>query len=75
MKAFVLLQLKECDETKVLDDLNSLTEVTEAHILFGEWDIIIKVQIQNPEDLGKFMIESIRTMDEIKLSSSLIVAK
>ena len=75
MLAFILLQLKECDETKVLDDLKGLKGVRESYILFGEWDIIMKVEIENAEELGKFMIDSIRSMEEIKLSSSMIVAK
>ncbi len=75
MIAFVLMQLKECDETKVMDDLKSLPEVKEAFVLFGEWDLILKVEIENAEALGKFMIESIRSMDDVKLTSTMIVAK
>lgn len=74
MIAFVLVQLKECDETKVLDKLKELKSVKEAFILFGEWDLIIKVELASPEEFGRFMIEDVRTIEEIKLTSSMIVA-
>jgi len=49
--------------------------VEEAHVLFGEWDIIAKVNVNGTEDLATFMIEKVRTLPEVKLSSTMIVAK
>ncbi|MBW2979758.1 Lrp/AsnC ligand binding domain-containing protein [Candidatus Woesearchaeota archaeon] len=75
MLAYVLIALKTCDENKVLDSLKQLSEVEEAHVLFGEWDIIAKVNVNGTEDLAAFMIEKVRTLPEVKLSSTMIVAK
>jgi len=75
MLAYVLIALKTCDENKVLDSLKQLPEVEEAHVLFGEWDIIAKVNVNGTEDLAAFMIEKVRTLPEVKLSSTMIVAK
>ncbi len=75
MLAYVLIALKTCDESKVLDSLKQLPEVEEAHVLFGEWDIIAKVNVNGTEDLAAFMIEKVRTLPEVKLSSTMIVAK
>lgn len=73
--AFALLSLKECNEKDVLDKITDLHEVEDAYILFGEWDIIAKINVENSEELGTFMMDKIRSMPEIKLSSTLIVAK
>ncbi|RLE44173.1 Lrp/AsnC family transcriptional regulator [Candidatus Woesearchaeota archaeon] len=75
MLAYVLIALKTCDENKVLNNLKQLPEVEEAHVLFGEWDIIAKVKVNGTEDLATFMIEKVRTLPEVKLSSTMIVAK
>lgn len=75
MMAFALLSLKECNEKDVLDKITDLHEVEDAYILFGEWDIIAKINVENSEELGTFMMDKIRSMPEIKLSSTLIVAK
>ncbi len=75
MKAFALISLKECNEKEILDRLIDIPEIEEANILFGEWDILAKINIENSEALGTFMMEKIRTIPEVKLSSTLIVAK
>ena len=75
MKAYALISLRECNEREILDRLIDLPEIEEANILFGEWDIIAKINIENSEALGTFMMEKIRIIPEIKLSSTLIVAK
>jgi DNA-binding Lrp family transcriptional regulator len=75
MMAYVLISLAECDEQRVLDELLSLKEIQEAHVLFGEWDILAKLEANNPEAAGTFVMEKIRSLPEVKLSSTLIVAK
>ncbi len=75
MIAFLTLQLKEPDEESVLEQLKSMKEVKDAYIVFGEWDIIVKVAVENPEALSTFMIDNIRTIPSVKLSNTLIVAK
>ncbi len=75
MKAFALISLKECNEKELIDKLKNIPEVEEAYILFGEWDVLLKINIENSEALGTFMIEKIRTLPEVKFTSTLIIAK
>lgn len=75
MIAFVLIGLQECDEREILDKLLSYKEIIEAHILFGEWDIIAKIEADDPEKAGSFVLETIRTIPEVNITSTLIVAK
>lgn len=75
MIAFALISLRECNEKEVLDKIADLSEVEDAFILFGEWDLIAKVNVENAEELGTFMMDKIRSIPEVKLSSTLIVAK
>lgn len=44
-KAFVLLKVKPGHEKKVMDDLLKLHEVKEVHIVPGEWDLLVMVEI------------------------------
>ena len=75
MYAYVLIALKECDEKKVLEELRKLKNVKEAHILFGEWDIVAKIDCKTPEECGDFVMKHIRSIGQVKLSSTMIVAK
>ena len=74
MKAFVLISLNQCDERKVLEELKELEEIKTAYILFGEWDILVRVELTDAEQLGSFVMEKIRSREDVKLTSSLIVA-
>ena len=74
MKSFVLVSLLSCDEKKVLEELKWLEEVKNAYVLFGEWDILIELDIGEPERLGAFVMDKIRSREDVKLTSSLIVA-
>ena len=74
MKAFILVSLLERTERNVLSELKSYPEVKNAYILFGEWDIIAEIEVSNPEELGTFVINSIRSRNDVRLTSSLIVA-
>ena len=75
MYAYVLIALADCDEQEVLDELQNFKEVEEAHILFGEWDLIVKLKAESPEAAGTFVMEHIRKLEEVKLTSTLIVAR
>ncbi|MBW2963360.1 Lrp/AsnC ligand binding domain-containing protein [Candidatus Woesearchaeota archaeon] len=74
MKAFVLISLKECDEKNFLEELKKHSEVKHAYVLFGEWDIIAELEMENAEDLGTFIMDNIRSKECVKLTSSLVVA-
>ncbi len=74
MKAFVLISLLERTERNVLSELKSYPEVKNAYILFGEWDIVAEIEVSNPEELGTFVINNIRSRNDVRLTSSLIVA-
>lgn len=75
MLAFVLVALKECDVNNVLDELKGIPQIKEVHVLFGEWDLLAKVHVQNTDELGTFMMEHVRKIPEVRLTSTLIVAK
>ncbi len=74
MLAFVLVGLKHTDEREALEDLKALPEVKEAFVLFGEWDLLLKIETKSPEDLGTFVMDKIRSRSDVKLTSSMIVA-
>ena len=51
-------------ESEVFNKLSKLLEVTELHPLFGEYDIIAKVESVGYEHIGE-IVNKIRTIDGI----------
>ncbi len=74
MKAFVLVSLKEGSEKDLIEELSRHPKVKNSYILFGEWDIIAELDFTTPEELGTFVMERIRSREDVRLTSSLIVA-
>ena len=75
MLGYVQIGLRECDEDDILQKLLLLKEVKEAHVLFGEWDALIKVEVPDAEALGDFILEKLRAIPEVNRTSTMIVAR
>lgn len=75
MLAYVQISLDESKEEEIFDQLSDMHEVKEVHILFGEWDMMIKIELDTAEGLGSFVMTNIRNIPGIRLTSTMIVAK
>ncbi len=75
MLAYVLMSLNGGDELQVLDKLRAIQGVIDAHVLFGEWDLIAKIDMESSENFSSLVMDQIRKWPEVKQTSSMIVAK
>ena len=74
MLGYVLVSLVDsADERASLDELSELDQVQDAHMVFGEWDIVLKAKASTPEQLAAFVLDSVRSRPEVKMTSTLIV--
>jgi len=75
MLAYIMITLNTNKEQEIYAKLKELKNVKEIHILFGEWDIISLVEVESAEHLATFVIDKVRVMPEVELTSTMIVAK
>ncbi len=75
MIAYVQISLENASEADIKDKLIHYPEIKDVHILFGEWDLMAKLEIESPGQLAAFVMENIRSIEGVKLTSTLIVAK
>ena len=61
MLAYLLVRVLE-DEQGVMETLKEMEEVNEVHVLFGEWDLLVKLELPNPEMVGTFVMEKIKSL-------------
>jgi DNA-binding Lrp family transcriptional regulator len=52
-------------EYEVFNKLSKLHEVIELHPLFGEYDLIAKIEAKDYESIGQIIIHKIKTIDGI----------
>ena len=72
---FALLSISPLHEKEVFEALNEMTEVSEVHPLFGEYDILIKIQCVDIDTIGEVVIKKIRSLTGIVDSKTLIGTK
>jgi DNA-binding Lrp family transcriptional regulator len=68
---FVLIHVSTTRESEVLNKLSNIPEIIELHPLFGEYDLIAKIEAKDYESIGKIVIHKIRTIDGILYTSTL----
>ncbi len=72
--AYVLIATTIGEEKTVAEELEKLEEVELADILYGEWDIILRVNVKDLTELDTFLTKKIRRMKNVKLTSTLIAS-
>ena len=59
---YILVNTKPNMEKRTYLGLRALKEVKEIYPLFGEYDIILKMEARNFEELGSFVIKKVRSL-------------
>lgn len=72
---FVLITTNPGDEEKVRTALDSIEHVTTRWMLFGEFDIIARVQADDEFVLTRCIVEEIRPIQGIKDTKTMIGAE
>ncbi len=74
VKAYVLIQIESVDATKAAQEITSIDEVENAHLIYGEYDIIAIVKTKTLIQLKELALEKIAKVRGVTKTSSLIVA-
>lgn len=73
--AIVLIQTEIGAETKVLDELTKLPEVKEAYVVYGTYDIVVKLESDALEKIREIVTNRIRRLPDIRTTVTMIVVE
>ncbi len=62
---FILISTVPAKEHEVYNELLKVKEIIELHPLFGEYDLMAKVEAKNPDELAEIIINKIRTVEGV----------
>ncbi len=62
---FVLISTAPAKEQDVYGQLLKVKEIVELHPLFGEYDLIAKIETKDFNQLGKVVVEQVRCVDGV----------
>ena len=74
MAAMAYVLINSRSEQEVAKKLMNYEIVTEVHELYGEWDIVIKVEANEMADLQDFINNIVRADKDIMETETLIVS-
>ena len=60
-------------QRKIAKEIAKFPEVQEAHIITGDWDILIKVREKEVAAIGKFVIDKLRLVEGIEKTLTCMV--
>ncbi len=72
-KAFVLINAEIGAEDEVLKELKGMAEVKEAHVVYGVYDIIIRIEADTMDELKNIVTSKIRRLDKVRSTLTMIV--
>jgi len=62
---FVLMHVSPLHEHEVFNKISQLQGIKEVHPLFGEYDLIAKIEAEDYDSIGEIIVNKIRTIDGI----------
>jgi len=70
--AYVLLRIKPGTDKNVLRNVKKLAQVKAVETVYGEYDMLFKVEVETLETLDSFIFDTVRTIIGVEGSTTLI---
>jgi len=72
INAYILVIVQSGAADSVKKKLETAKEVQDISIVYGEYDIVMKVQVEEMNDLQSFIMTNIRTIKDVDRTSTMI---
>ena len=73
--AFILITADLAHEKDVVQELRRIEGVSEAHLAYGAYDIMVKVQAATQAKVKDIVFSRIRTLDDVRSTLTLVVVE
>ncbi len=71
--AYLLLNVETGTGEEVLDSLKPLQEVKEARMVYGVYDIVVRVEAETMEELKNVVSWTIRRLNRVRSTMTMII--
>ena len=72
INAYILVIVQSGATETVKKQLEKSEQVKDINIVYGEYDLIMKVEVPEMNDLQTFIMENIRTIKDVERTSTMI---
>jgi len=63
--AFIMLKVRTDSTREVLEKVRSFKETKQAHIIFGAYDMIVKAEFKDNDEMSRFVVDKIKSIDGV----------
>ena len=74
-QAYVVIHCDQAREDLVLRDLNKIPEVKEADVVYGNYDVVGKIETENHKELENIITKKIRNLDLVRTTMTLNIVQ
>ncbi|MCE7744573.1 MAG: Lrp/AsnC ligand binding domain-containing protein [Candidatus Heimdallarchaeota archaeon] len=74
-KAYVLINSEIGGEQEVVDQLNAMKEVVEVSIVYGVYDVIVKLEADTMEVLKELITSKVRHLNKVRSTMTMIASQ
>jgi DNA-binding Lrp family transcriptional regulator len=75
VQAYILLKVNSGTERDVCKKIADLDEVLVAGIVYGEYDVIAKISVNDMQALEEFLSVKLRKVSSVLVTSTMIIAR
>jgi DNA-binding Lrp family transcriptional regulator len=73
--AYILFKVNSGTEREVCQKLIEFDEIIQADIVFGEYDVLAKIETQDLAELEAFVSEKVRNVPNVLVTSTMIISR
>ncbi|MCW3980914.1 MAG: Lrp/AsnC ligand binding domain-containing protein [Candidatus Bathyarchaeota archaeon] len=72
IEAYILLRVKPGMDRSVFQAIRKLREVKDLETVYGEYDLLTKIDVKSMDDLDTFIFEAVRTISGVQGTTTLV---
>jgi len=72
---FVLVDVEPGSEHYVYEQASALSFVMDVHVLFGDHDMILKIEADNMGEIARLVVDSVRAIEGVTNTKTLACAE
>ena len=73
--SYTLIRVLPAKDKEVYNNVKGLSEVKEIVLTYGEYDLVIKVELPSLDSLDNFIFNKLRSIDGVTATTTLLEAK
>ncbi|MFB6266781.1 MAG: Lrp/AsnC family transcriptional regulator [Halodesulfurarchaeum sp.] len=64
--AYVLIKANTGEADRLLEDISSIDDVLDAHVVAGDVDLIAKIEVESPQEVKDIVANQIQSTDGVE---------